>query len=356
MTARSGLFVAPASGVGTSPTDGRLALAGLIGTVPQVVQGGTVAQSASTMQFTVAQSVLELPDPTNAAAAFLSPIDQTVITPAAGPTTGSRIDLIVAKQNNPENGDADARANFSLIPGTAGAPGVAPAVPAGFFRFADILVPTNAANAAACTITYRSPTTWAAPDLIAPTFALLNLVTGQLGQSASVTADSTVGLNGTYLWTGATYKWQRTPGLVIGGSIVRTGTAGSFGAGGWTVLNNMPTWGVDQPAYGIAAFNGVWTAPVDGWYDVDAGIQLDAAVNAWLTAKKNSTSADGLNAIASTTAAGVAGTTALTLRRRVRLAAGDTVALALFVSAIAQWSNTNLQASFFGIRFVEALR
>jgi hypothetical protein len=173
-------------------------LAGIIGATPQTVQGGAIAQSGSSMQVTIAQSVMQLPDPTNAAATFLSPIDSTIVTPAVGPVTGSRIDLIVGKQNNPENGDADSRVNWSLVAGTAGAPGLPPAVPVGSFSYAAINVPTNAANAAACTVTLNSPTTFAPPDLTAPTLALLRTVTGQTGQTAFVTADTVN--NGVYAW------------------------------------------------------------------------------------------------------------------------------------------------------------
>lgn len=207
MTAHSGLFVLPKSGVGTSPTDARLALSGLIGTTSQLLSGGAITQSASTMQVTIAYAVHQLPDPTNSNASFVAAIDQTVVTPAAGPATGSRIDLICAKQDNPENGDSDASAGYLLVPGTAGAPGVAPAVPAGYYRFADINVPANAANAAACTITLRSPQTAAPLDLTCPTYALLQTVTGKPGQTAVVTADSTAAYNRMWFWSVAANQW-----------------------------------------------------------------------------------------------------------------------------------------------------
>lgn len=243
MTARSGLFVAPTTGVGTAPTDARLALAGLLGVTPQLASGGAITQSGTTMAFTVAQAVLQLPDPTNAAAAFLSPIDQTVLTPAAGPGTGSRIDLIVAKQNNPENGDSDSRASFTLIAGTAGAPGVAPAVPAGYFRYADINVPTGAANAAACTLTLRSPASFAPVDLLCPTYALLQTVTGKPGQTAVVNADTTAANNRMWFWSPTTSSWvhslnNSTPFAMASGSgsnPANASTAITFPAGRFTV-------------------------------------------------------------------------------------------------------------------------
>ena len=162
MVARSGLFVAPVPGtppIGTSPTDGRLALGGLFGTVPQLERGGAITQSASLMQFSVAQAVWQLPDVTNASATFMSATDPVVLTAAAGPGTGSRQDAIAVKQNNYENGDADSRANVIIIAGTPGAPGVLPTIPAAYWLYASILVPTSAANAAACTVTVFGATT-----------------------------------------------------------------------------------------------------------------------------------------------------------------------------------------------------
>ena len=162
MVARSGLFVAPVPGappIGTSPTDARLALGGLFGTVPQLERGGAITQSASVMQFSVAQAMWQLPDVTNPSATFMSATDPVVLTAAAGPGTGSRLDAIAVKQNNYENGDADSRANVIIIAGTPGAPGVLPTIPAAYWLYASILVPTSAATAAACTVTVFGATT-----------------------------------------------------------------------------------------------------------------------------------------------------------------------------------------------------
>ncbi|MEO7018350.1 MAG: hypothetical protein ABI067_17720 [Leifsonia sp.] len=242
MVAHSGLFVAPTSGVGASPTDARLALAGLIGVVPQLVQGGVVFQVSTAMQIQVGASVWQLPDPTNALATFLAATDGAFLNFAAGPSTGSRIDLIAVKQNNPENGDADSRANIVILPGTAGAPGVPPAVPAGYFRWADIAVPTNAANAAACTVTVHTPTTFAPPDLLSTSQALLNTVTGVTGQHATVRGDATLANNGDYTWNGT--LWAKSAPIVYMGTFtdattIATGTSHNttitFPAGMFTV-------------------------------------------------------------------------------------------------------------------------
>ena len=230
MVARSGLFVAPAAGpVGSSPTDARLALTGLLGTAPQVVSGGAITQSASVMQFSIAAGVWQLPDVTNASATFLSPTDPVVLTGTAGPGTGSRIDLIVAKQNNVENSDADSRANVYLVAGTAGAPGVAPAVPAGALLVAQVTVPTAAANAAACTVVLWNATVLAPPVRIAQTLAALTATHPSVtpaGARATVAADGAN--NGDYLYVTGT-GWVRiaapgaTPYATASG--VQTGSA-----------------------------------------------------------------------------------------------------------------------------------
>lgn len=215
MVARSGLFVAPLAGtppVGMSPTDGRIAFSSLIGTTPQSASGGVIAQSGATMAFTIASGVWQLPDVSNVAGTsnFLSAIDSTVLTAAAGPATGSRIDLICAKQNNVENSDADSRANLFLVAGTAGAPGVAPAVPIGAYLHATVNVPTTAANAAACTVVLARPTTFGTLSVKSPTAALLSTVPGSsTGQRAEVYADSTAANNMTYRWNGSAWKtWE----------------------------------------------------------------------------------------------------------------------------------------------------
>ena len=210
MVARSGMFVAPLAGpppVGMSPTDGRIAFSALIGTTAQLASGGAITQSASVMAITVAAAVWQLPDVSNAvgSSTFLSATDLFTPTPAAGPATGSRIDLICVKQNNVENSDADSRANVFLVAGTAGAPGVAPAVPAGAYLYATVNVPTSAANAAACTITVARPSTFAALPIKSSTLALLLTVTGSNWQQANVFADSYPFNNGLYVFSGGAW-------------------------------------------------------------------------------------------------------------------------------------------------------
>jgi hypothetical protein len=232
MTARTGLFVAPLPGStpqGTSPTDGRLVLGGLFGTVSGCVAGGAISASATAMQLTVAQAVWRIPDPTNAAAVFLSPADPYTFTLSAGPASGSRIDVLWVKQDNFENGDADSRVTYGVAAGTAAATPVAPSIPAGAMKIAQVSVPTSAANAAACTVV----TSFGGSQVAAPAAvvgAQVNLpATGQyIGQRAY---SQQSGLAVEYRWNGTAWKpWESdflafTPSVDLGSGGNGTGSA-----------------------------------------------------------------------------------------------------------------------------------
>lgn len=256
--AHGSLFVAPVPGtppVGMSATDGRLALGGIFGTTPQLVSGGGVAQSGSNMGFTVAASTWQIADVTNAASTFFAATDSTVVTSAAGPGTGSRKDLICVRAHNYENGDADSVAAVVLVPGTAGTPGGDPTVPAGYYKYAEITIPTAAATAAACSVIVYGNSTFAPPDIQAPTFALLNTMTGQPGQQASVTADGSN--NGLYQWTTV---WSRiNAGLNLIKPTSVSGTGISLGANGAMTLTAVP---------GTVLVNGIFSGTFDN-YRVD---------------------------------------------------------------------------------------
>jgi hypothetical protein len=206
--ARSGLFVSPVPGtppVGTSATDARLALSGILGTTAQVVSGGVLTTSGSALTISVSATVWQLPDVTNANASFISATDAAVLTFAAGPATGSRIDSIAVKQNNYENGDADSRVNVIVVAGTAAPSPVAPTLPSGYFRYANVLAHTGDTYTSQFTITNLAPTTYNPLSISAATLALLNMVAGKSGQLATVTADSTAANNGLYWWTGTAW-------------------------------------------------------------------------------------------------------------------------------------------------------
>ena len=176
------------------------------------------------MTFALPFSVWQCPDVTNGNATFLSPTDAITLTGTAGPGTGSRIDLIVTKQNNVENGDADSRANVTLVTGVPGAPGVAPTVPTGATLYATITVPASVANSAACTVVIARPSTYAPLPIKATTYALLLTVTGVTGQHATVTADAVLSNIGDYVWVTA---WVRVASFTVPNCHLTTSAAGA---------------------------------------------------------------------------------------------------------------------------------
>lgn len=243
--ARSGLFVDPVPGnppVGTAMSDARRVLGAVGGTVFKPISGGTVSTSGSNMNVTVAQSVWNIPDPLDSASAFWSATDAATLTPASGPATGSRIDLIVVKQNNIAGGDADSRVNISLVAGTPAASPTAPSTPAGAQVIAQVLVPTNASTSNACTITYMGRQAVQAPREIAVTTrAILLGITGEAaGQLASVTADATAQNNGLYQWiSGAWRQLSNDTGWVLASTGIAASSGFSLTGAKYRILNGV---------------------------------------------------------------------------------------------------------------------
>ena len=272
MVARSGLFVAPAAGpAGTAPTDARLALTGILGPSYQVISGGAITQSGTALTFTVSASVWQILDVTNAAASFLSPTDVTALTGTAGPATGSRIDLMVVKQNNIENGDADSRCNITLVTGTPGAPGVAPAVPLGASLVATITVPAGAANAAASTVVPWAPTVVAPPVRVAQTLAQLNTThISSLPSGAHATVAADPQNNGDYVWNGA--AWQTTGDRYLSctraASFSMTTNSTMFilmGSGITATGTSAPLWGAPISHNALTNAAGVYSNEIFQW-------------------------------------------------------------------------------------------
>ena len=331
MVARSGMFVAPLAGsppVGMSPTDGRIAFSSLIGTTPQCASGGAVSQSASTMAFTVASGVWQLPDVSNAAGTsnFLSAIDSTILTAAAGPATGSRIDLICAKQNNVENSDADSRSNLILVAGIAGAPGVAPSVPTGAYLHATITVPAVAANAAACTVVIPRPTTLGTLPVKSSTVALLGTVAGVQGQTAT-TADSAFGWQYYGLYNVSTNPggarvagWYPAAGQ--GPAFYAEASVGQAIVSGANTLNGTAFGTPAADLGGMSSFTaGALTVPYEGSYDAEFTCTMNATtaqVQIWV---------DGVQTITYS----VSSTQALA-RGVIRCNAGSVVTFRLFAA------------------------
>ena len=238
MVARTGLFVKPlptTPAQGTSPTDGRLVLGALFGTTGGCIAGGVFTASATQMQVTVSASVWRIPDPTNAAAVFLSPADTDLFTFSAGPASGSRIDVLWVKQNNYENSDANSRLIYGVTAGTASATPVAPALLAGQLKLGQLTVPAGVSNAAACTLvpTYGGQTV-AQPNLVVATEAQLPAAGAFYGQLAAVLSVTVSGVTLPIVerWNGTAWKrWDSDwSAFALGAS-----NMGSYGGNpGWT--------------------------------------------------------------------------------------------------------------------------
>lgn len=274
-------------------------------------------------------------------------IDATVSGAMRAADTFARIDIVWVRQDIPLE---DGSAAPAVVPGyTYGtSAGVVPAAPARCMVLAQVNVPASGGGA---------PTiTWVAPYLSAAG-GIMPVPSSSSYPSASASAGLSlydIALKSVLVSDGT--AWNPIGGATPGGRVKRSATAGTFGAGTWTVNNNPTFWAVDQPAAGIGAFDGLWTATYAGVYEVEAGIQLDAAVSAILVVKKNSLTADAAGSVAAVSVSGVSGFTGATVRARVRLVSGDTIAHALYVSAAAPWTTSVPDSSFLGVRYVEPLR
>lgn len=123
------------------------------------------------------------------------------------PVANSRIDLIVAKQNDSSGTvsapDVDDMPTIKFVKGSADPTPVPEAVPAGWVEIGTVQIPSTATatNSAGVVVKTTAPYT-AAPGGLVPfrTKAELDLwTTGSLGQHANVFADSSAGNNGDYL-------------------------------------------------------------------------------------------------------------------------------------------------------------
>ncbi len=273
------------------------------------------------------------------------------MTPADG--SNSRVDILyVQVDDGAEDGSSGApTVTRKYLAGTAGS-GVAPAPPVSrAFVIAQINVPKSGTGSPS--VTWVAPYTAGAGGVV-PFIKLadLNLWTPpQALQLAAVFGDSTN--NGHYQYLGG--SWQPLGhALGWGGSVKRGAGTPNLGAV-WNILNTAAYWTTDQAALGVAPFNGAWVAPIDGVYDVELQVATTTAVNGFVAIKRNSTSADAVNAIAINSFLGNANLGSGYVRRRVRLAAGDSLVAAIYCTAATAW-NTAAENSFFGIRYVEPLR
>lgn len=122
-----------------------------------IVMGCRVTGSATAMAYVIDSGA----DPVSVAVASRGgadgattfPITSGTVTTSAAPASGSRIDLIWARQNDPSKGDADNLVTVGVTQGNAAPTPVAPALPAGAVELARALVPSGATRGSATTLT-----------------------------------------------------------------------------------------------------------------------------------------------------------------------------------------------------------
>ena len=136
-----GFPIADSSGVGTSPADARKILSAHWASFG-VVTGGTVSTSSTGLTYTVAPGVgVGSRGTTYGAVEFLIPSGS--VTTTAGPSSGSRIDVVYALPQDPSQGDASADVILGVVNGTAASSPTKPGVPTGAVELGAFLVPQS---------------------------------------------------------------------------------------------------------------------------------------------------------------------------------------------------------------------
>ncbi len=142
------------------------------------------------------------------------------ITVAAADATNPRIDVPYIQVQDSFYSGAANQAIAGIVTGTPAPSPVAPAVPSNALGLANIAVAANATSIISANIS--STAVGAALNggfLKVPTLALLNLITGQPGQHATVYADTTN--NGDYAWNGT--NWVSVAGNSVGALVLGSG-------------------------------------------------------------------------------------------------------------------------------------
>ncbi|UJQ86810.1 virion structural protein [Arthrobacter phage Reedo] len=165
MTANRGLFIRNNGTVGTTPIEGRLALAGLVfENSPGNPRSGLLDQKATTvvsgtanMSYDVAPITPVISRAAGEGVYIFTLTGTSNVPTTAAPATGSRYDLIYVKQNDLDKGDADNNAVVSVLQGADAASPTKPyaSLPAGAYVLAEALVQSGATatNSASVTIT-----------------------------------------------------------------------------------------------------------------------------------------------------------------------------------------------------------
>jgi hypothetical protein len=153
MTVNRGLFVRNVGATGTTPAEGRLALAGLFEQqTPGVPRSGllnfrsriAVAGTAG-LSYTV-QPMTVVVSRAASEGIYLFTLTGTTTVATSAPASGARFDLIYVKQNDPDKGDPDNAAVVGIVQGTPATTPEKPyaLVPAGALVLAEARVPAGA--------------------------------------------------------------------------------------------------------------------------------------------------------------------------------------------------------------------
>ena len=149
----------------------------------------------------------------------------------------------------------------------------------------------------------------------------------------------------------------------VSGSVKRANTTRTFVQNTWYLLDTLADWAVDLAAEGgLSSFDGKWTVPEDGLYQIDATISFSAAINLLLMVKLNNTVASTAGGILVNSGIGTAGFTGVSVSGERSLAQGDVLRIAIFpntYSGSATWFPSSALdarvAGFFGLRKVADL-
>lgn len=274
MTFTRGLFIHPDATRGTTALEARQSLAGII-VAPGVLGGMTVTGTAG-WQYSVAAGHVATSRgiDTDGIVAFAN--DAPVLVDCSpAPGTGARIDIVYAKHNDATtpNADPDSEAFAAVAEGVASGTPVAPEIPDGAVELARATVGAGATNTqhANVTISHADQARSAVRG---------SIVTVANDQQRNATYNST-DQRPIFAWREDTNTlevtwgqgWKRIyPAATVAGE--RSGTATtSVPNSEYTLLSAGNT---GNYTGGVSGGGGGIIVPVNGWYQVSAGVRWDS--------------------------------------------------------------------------------
>lgn len=155
-----------------------------------------------------------------------------------------------------------------------------------------------------------------------------------------------------YGWTGA--AWVPAAGRMPFATAARSGTALNIATGSPVKLINAANLWTTE-AVGFAPFDGKWTIPVTGWYEVTAQLTGntagDGSLQLFMNRNSDTNFSTGLLAGAAVRAGGASTTTSVSIRKLVKLTAGDVIRLWVFHNTGGSISFDSIPMSDWSIRW-----